>query len=252
VRSPQDNGRFPSFKSLSATLFVGLASLSQVSRTSPLSESETIVYSVQGGAGRNASISSLPVTTSFTKFVDFEKAIVSGDPRVREAMEKRGDLFWVESGTRCRLVGGVSGTLVGTLVRQAYKIGLLNGDHEGKTGWIAAEDIRKRSRIVVDLPESITEENRETPHSFALAYLNQDKVIYREIVAAQDKASAAALMFPPGKQRSRGRYRTFRREFEAVLDRYDLDEVTAFRILDWGKKGGWPSQGPKDEAKAAR
>jgi hypothetical protein len=212
---------------------------------------EAIVYSYRAEAERKGAMSMLPVTASFAAFVDSEKATSADDRRGRDEIEKRGDLFWVESGTRCRVVGG-GGMSVGSIVRQAYEIRLLNGHHKGKSGWIAAKHLRKRSRIAVEPPEPITDENGDTPRPLALAFQVQDKVVYRELVAAQGKAKTAARAMPKGSPQRQLRYRIFRRELEAVLNRYDLDEATAFHILDWGKEGDWPIEDPKDAVKAAR
>ena len=214
-------------------------------------EDEVVVYSYQAEADRNGEISILPVTASFAAFVEYQKAAYAKDRRSRDEMEERGDLFWVESGTLCQ-ADRMSGMRVGPIVRQAYEIRLLNGPHRGKSGWTEAKNLRKRSRIVVEPPEPITDRNRGTSRPLALAFQAQDRVVYRELVAAQDKARTVARTMPTMDRQQQVRFRIFRRELESVLDRYDLDEATAFRILDWGKAGDWPIEDTKDAAKGDR
>ncbi len=97
-------------------------------------------------------------------------------------------------------------------------------------------------------PERYTDENRDTPRPLALAFQAQDKVIYRELMAAREKAMNAAKALPRGDRQRLVRYHVYRREHQAVLDRYELDEATALRILDWGKEGDWPTRETKKAA----
>jgi len=60
----------------------------------------------------------------------------------------------------------------------------------------------------------------------------------------------AAKALPRGDRQRRVRYQILRREHLAILDRYDLDEATALRILEWGTQGHWPTQDPKDRARS--
>jgi hypothetical protein len=215
---------------------------------------EVIVYNYRPEAERKETISSHPVPTSLTAFVAFEKAANARNPRDYDALEKKGDLFWVMSGTRCRVTGFRPGSIIEeTRIRDAYEIQVLNGEHKGKAGYILASLLRKRPRIVIEPPEPITDENRDLPNFLALTIQAQDKVIYRELAAAGAKASAAARTLPKGNAKRQGRYdQVFRRELKPILDRYDLDEVTAYRIIDWGKAGDWPTEEPQDPPKTAR
>jgi hypothetical protein len=214
-------------------------------------DDEAVVYIYQANADSNGETSSLPVTASFNAFVDYEKAAHKQDRRFCDDMERRGDLFWVGSGTICK-VEQMSGMSVGPIIRQAYKIRLLNGPHQGRNGWIEAKHVRKRSRIVVEPPEPITDEKRNSPRSLALAFRAQDQVVFRELIAAQDEAKSAAQIMPTRDLQRQARSRIFRRGLESVLIRYDLDEATAFRILDWGKAGDWPVENSRDPAKGHR
>jgi hypothetical protein len=228
-------------------LFVVVTALAESGPTETFfrENDEAIVYTYQAEVERKGAISILPVASSFVAFVEYEKAAYAKDRRHCDEMEKRGDIFSVESGTRCQVVreGGMS---VGPIVRSAQEIRLLNGHYKGKSGWIVAKHLRKYSRIKIEPPERYTDENWDTPRPLALAFQAQDKVVYRELRAAQDKASAAARALPKGNRQRQVRNRVFRREYQTVLDRYDLDEATALRILDWGKQGQWPSQDHKD------
>jgi hypothetical protein len=215
---------------------------------------EVIVYNYRPEAERKETISSHPVPVSLTAFAEFEKAAAARNPQGYDALEKRGDLFWVMSGTRCRVGGFRSGSVVeATRIRDAYEIQVLNGDHKGKGGYILASLLRKRPRIVIEPPESINDENRDLPSLLALTIQAQDKVIYRELAAAVAKASAAARTLPKGNAKRQSRYdQVFRRELKPILDRYDLDETTAYRIIDWGRAGDWLTEEPKETPKAGR
>jgi hypothetical protein len=67
-------------------------------------------------------------------------------------------------------------------------------------------------------------------------------VIYRELVAARMKARDAAGALPKGERQRRVRSGMLQQEHQAVLDRYNLDEATAGRILDWGRRGHWATE----------
>jgi ribosomal protein L24 len=215
---------------------------------------ELIVYNYQPEAERKETISSHPVPVSLTAFIEFEKAAAARNPRGYNALEKQGDLFWVMSGTRCRVVGFRPGrVLESTRIRDAYEIHVLNGDHKGKEGYILASLLRKRPRIVIEPVESINDANRDLPSVLAFTIQAQDKMIYRELAAAVAKASAAARTLPKGNAKRQGRYnQVFQRELKPILDRYNLDEATASRILDWGRAGDWPTGEPKDTPKPGR
>ena len=90
------------------------------------------------------------------------------------------------------------------------------------------------------------------PPPLALAFQAQDKVVYRELLAAREKANIAAAALPRGVRQRQVRYRVFESERQAVLNRYELDGATAVRILDWGKRGDWPTHDPKEAAKSDR
>ena len=212
---------------------------------------EAIVYTYRAEMERKGLISRLPVAASFTAFAEYEKANHDEDRQRCIELERLGDVFWVESGTRCQVVRG-GGMSVGPIVRTAQEIRLLNGQQKGRSGWIVAKYLRKYSRIKVEPPERYTDETWDTPRPLALAFQAQDKVVYRELLAARDKAMTAAKVLPRGDRQRQVRYQVFRRERQAILDRYDLDETTALRILDWGKQGDWPTQNPKDTASSDR
>lgn len=164
-------------------------------------------------------------------------------------MERRGEVYWVESGTRCQVIraGGLS---TGPIVRSTREIRLLNGPRKGQAGWIVANHLRRRSRIMVEPPERYTDGNRDTPRPLALAFQAQDKVIYRELFAARARLATASRARPQKDRQRRLRQQVFRREHQAILDRYDLDESTALRILVWGEAGDWPTQDPEAPAKS--
>ena len=145
---------------------------------------------------------------------------------------------------------GAEGCRVGPIVRTAQEIRLLNGPQKGKGGWIVAKHLRRYSRIKVEPPERYTDENWDTPRPLALAFQAQDKVVYRELLAALNQSMTAAKALPRGERQSRVRNQVFRRERQAILDRYDLDEATASRILAWGEQGLWPTRDPKDTARS--
>jgi hypothetical protein len=211
---------------------------------------EAIVYTYRAESERKGQISPVPAAASFAAFVDYQKAIYAKDlPRCHE-MERRGHVYWVESGTRCQVIRG-GGMSVGPIVRTTQEIRLLTGPHKGKHGWIEADQVRRYSPIRVEPPERYTDENWDTPRPRALAYLTQDKVIYRELLAARDKATTAAQAVSRRDRQRQVHFRVFRREHRAVLDRYGLDEATALRILEWGKQGGWPVEEPEGGARSA-
>jgi hypothetical protein len=160
---------------------------------------EAIVHTYRADMERQGRTSSLPVAVSFAAFVEYEKATSAEDHRRRDELERRGEVFPVESGTRCRVIRG-GGMSVGPIVRTAQEIRLLNGRHKGQSGWIVAKHLRKRSRIRVEPPERFTDENWDTPRPLALALQAQDKVVYRELLAARDKAMAAARALPRGER----------------------------------------------------
>ena len=140
---------------------------------------------------------------------------------------------------------------VGPIVRSAQEIQLLNGEHKGKGGWIVAKYLRRYSRIRIEPPERYTDENWDTPRPLALAFQAQDKVIFRELLSARDKTRTASGSRSRGDRQRQLRYQVYRRERQAILDRYDLDEATALRILDWGKQAGWSTEAPCKVAKSA-
>ncbi len=236
-----------------AALIVAFTILAQGGPTDSFfnEKEQAIVYTYRAEMERKGQISRLPIAASFAAFADYEKAAYAEDRRRCDELERRGDVFWVESGTRCQVVRG-GGMSVGPIVRTAQEIRLLNGRQKGKSGWIVAKHLRRDSRIKVEPPERYTDENWDTPRPLALAFLAQDKVVYRELLAAQDKAMAAAKALPRGDRQRQVRYQVFRRERQATLDRYDLDEATVLRILEWGKQGDWPTQAPKDTARSER
>jgi hypothetical protein len=238
---------------LTATLFVAVMVLAQTGPTDSFlrENDEAIIYTYRAEVERKGRISKLPVAASFAAFVDYEKASYAEDRQRCNELERRGDVFWVESGTRCQVIRG-GGMSVGPIVRTAQEVRLLNGHHKGKTGWIVAKHLRRYSRIKVEPPGRYTDETWDTPRPLALAFQAQDKVIYRELLAAREKAMTAAKALPRGDRQRQVRYQVFRRERQAVLDRYDLDEATALRILDWGKQGDWPTEDPKDPARSDR
>lgn len=210
---------------------------------------EAVVYAYRADMERKRQIGRLPDAATFAAFVDYEKAIFAGDKQRCDELERRGDIFWIESGTRCRVLRG-GGMSVGPIVRTAQEIYLLNGQEKGKSGWIVAKHLRRHSRIRVEPPEPYTEENWDTPRPLALAFQAQDKVVYRELLAAREKANIAAAALPRGVRQRQVRYRVFESERQAVLNRYELDGATAVRILDWGKRGDWPTEDPKEAAKS--
>ena len=231
-------------------LFFAMTILTQTARTSSLQEGdEAVVYTYRAEMDRKGEISSPPVASSFAAFVDYQKATHAEDLRLCQEMERRGDVFWVESGTRCQVLRG-GGMSVGPIVRAAQEIRLLNGPHKGQVGWILADHLRRRSRIKVEPPRRYTDANWDTPRPLALAFQAQDKAIYRELFAARANLTAAAKARSQGDRQHRVLRRAYLREHRVVLDRYDLDEATALRILDWGKQGDWPTQDPKDAAMA--
>jgi hypothetical protein len=211
---------------------------------------EAIVYTYRVEAEREGRISRVLAVASFAVFVEYQKAAHAADlPRCRE-LERRGDVYWVEGGTRCRVIRG-GGMSVGPIVRTAQEVRLLNGAHKGRGGWVEASHLRPRMHIRVQPPEPTTDENWDTPRPLALAFQAQDKVIYRELLDARAKAMAAARAASSRERRRGIRYRVFRREQQAVLERYRLDEPTAMRILEWGKLSGWPTDEPGHEARSA-
>ena len=163
---------------------------------------------------RKGQISKVPVAASFAAFADYEKATYAGDRQRCNELERRGDVFWVESGTRCQVVRG-GGMSVGPIVRTAQEIRLLNGHQKGRSGWIVAKHLRRYSRIKVEPPERYTDENWDTPRPLALAFQAQDKVVYRELLAARDKAMTAAKALPRGDRQRQVRYQVFRHEHQA-------------------------------------
>lgn len=214
---------------------------------------EAIVYNYRAEAERKDTISAHPVAASLSEFPEMEKGADARDAAALKAMERRGALLWVLSGTRCRVVERLrAGATIGSdLRRDIARIELLNGDHKGKEGWIASVLLRKRPKITIDPPEPLDDENRDSPRLLALMLQAQDRVIYREIRAADRKATAAARTLPKTSAKRRARYdQVFRRELRPILDRYGLDEPTAHRILDWGQKGDWPADPPEPEKKA--
>jgi hypothetical protein len=74
---------------------------------------------------------------------------------------------------------------------------------------------------------------RELGHSrpLALALQAQDKVIFRELLAARAKAMAGTPSKSHGDRQRQVRFQIYRRERQTILDRYDLDGATALRIL---------------------
>lgn len=223
-----------------APLIIAVAVLAQGVATDPFfrENEEAIVYTYQAEMEQKGLISKVPVAASFASFVDYQKAAYAEDLQRCNELERRGEVFWVESGTRCQVIRG-GGMAVGTIVRNAQEIRLLKGQQKVRSGWIEARHLRRYSRIKVEPPERYTDENRDTPRPLALAFQAQDKVIYRELLAARDKAMTAAKALPRGDRQRQVRYHVFRHEQQAVLDRYELDEATALRILDWGKQGDW-------------
>jgi hypothetical protein len=236
-----------------AAFVVGVAVLAQGGPTDSFfgEREEVIVYFYQAELERQGRIGRLPVAASFAAFVDYGKAAYAEDRQRCDELESRGDVFLIESGTRCQVVRG-GGMSVGPIVRTAQEIRLLNGQHKGRSGWIVAKYLRRSPRIRVEPPERYTDENWDTPRPLALAIQAQDKVVYRELLAARDKAKRAAEAVPSRARQRQLRYQVFRRERQAILDRYDLDEVTALRILDWGELGNWPTQDPKDTTRSDR
>src|SRR5271155_1776277 len=130
---------------------------------------EAIVYTYRAAMERKGQISRLPVAASFAAFADYEKATYAEDRQRCHELERRGDVFWVESGTRCQVVRG-GGMSVGPIVRTAQEIRLLNGHQKGKSGWIVAKHLRRYARIKVEPPERYTDENWDTPRPLALAF----------------------------------------------------------------------------------
>jgi hypothetical protein len=234
---------------LCVPLIVAVTVLSQSCTTDSFfrEKEEAIVYTYRAEMEEQGLISKVPVAASFASFFDYEKATYAQDRQRCDELERSGEVFWVESGTRCQVTRG-GGMAVGPIVRTTQEIRLLKGQQEVRSGWIEAKHLRKYSRIKVEPPERYTDENWDTPRPLALAFQAQDKVVYRELLAARDKAMTAAKALPKGDRQRQVRYHVFRHEHQAILDRYDLDEATALRILDWGKQGGWPSQDPKATA----
>jgi hypothetical protein len=206
---------------------------------------EAVVYTYRPDMDRKGLTSKVPVAASFASFVDYEKAASAGDMERCRELERRGDVFWVESGTRCRVIRG-GGMAVGSIVRSSREIRLVRGQQQVRNGCIDAKHLRPYSRIRVEPPVRYTDENQDSPRPLALALQAQDKVAYRELIAARDKAMNAAEALPRSNRQRLVRYRVFRQEHQAVLDRYELDEATALRILAWGKEGNWPTKSPTD------
>ena len=233
----------------SAPLIIAVSVLAQVVTTDSFfrENEEAIIYTYRPEMEQKGLISKVPVAASFASFIDYQKAAYAEDRQRCNELEKRGDVSWVESGTRCLVIRG-GGMAVGPIVRSTQEIRLLKGQQEIRRGWIEAKYLRRYSRIKVEPPERYTDENRDSPRPLALAFQAQDKVIYRELLAAREKAETAAKALPRGNRQRQVRYHVFRVEHQAVLHRYDLDEATALRILDWGKHGDWPTRDPKDEA----
>ncbi len=229
-----------------AGFMVAITLLGQVCTSDSVFEEreEAIVYTYSPEAEQQGQISKLPVAASFAAFVGLEKAEYARDHHRCKELEKRGDVFWVESGTRCLVIRG-GGMSVGPIVRSVQEIRLLQGQQEVRAGWIEAKHLRKNSRIRVEPPERYTDETWGSARPLALAHQAQDKVIFRELIAARERSLTAAKALPRGDRQRQVRYHVFRSEHRAVLDRYDLDEATALRILDWGKQGGWPTGAPE-------
>ena len=236
---------------LHAALLVAVTVVSQNGSADSVfkEKEEAVVYTYRVDMEQKRQVSRLPVAASFAAFVDYEKAIFAEDHQRCDELERRGDIFWIESGTRCQVLRG-GGMSVGPIVRTAQEIHLLNGHQKGKSGWIVAKHLRRHSRIRVEPPEPYTEKNWDTPSPLALAYQAQDKVVYRELLAARDKGNIAAAALARGVRQRQVRYRVLDAQRQAVLDRYELDGATAVRILDWGKRGDWPTQDPKEAAKS--
>jgi hypothetical protein len=234
---------------LNAVLFIAATTFAQTGPTDSVfgEKEEAIVYRYQAEMEQKGAISVVPSAVSFEAFVDYEKAAHAKDRGRCDEMEKQGQIYWIDSGTRCHVVRSW-GMSVGPVIRAGREIRLLNGKHKGKIGWILAKYLRKYPRIRIEPPERYTDETWDTPRPLALALQAQDKVVYREMLAAQDNAMTAARGLTKRKRQSH--YRAFRHELQIVLDRYALDEATALRILDWGRQGNWPTQNPNDSAKA--
>ncbi len=112
---------------------------------------KAVVYTYRFEAERKGQISRLPVATSFSAFVDYQIAAYAEDRERCQELEGRGDVYWVESGTRCQVVRG-GGMSVGPIVRSYQEIRLLNGPQKGKNGLIVAGHLRRYSRIRVEPP----------------------------------------------------------------------------------------------------
>ncbi len=81
---------------------------------------EAIVYTYRAEMERKGQISRLPVAAFFASFVNYEKATFAEDRLLSKEMESRGEVFSVESGTRCQVIqsGGMS---VGPIVRSTKR-----------------------------------------------------------------------------------------------------------------------------------
>jgi hypothetical protein len=123
---------------------------------------EAIAYDYRPTPDSMRRIIGVPVATSFAAFEAYEQAMNLGDQLCRDKLERRGDVFWIENGTRCR-VGRESGSVRGRIVRTAREVRLLNGHMQGTEGWISTRQLRRRMRIRIEPPERVTDDNRDTP-----------------------------------------------------------------------------------------
>ena len=148
----------------SAPLIIAVTVLAQGGGTDSFfrEKEEAVIYTYRAEMERKGLISKVPVAGSFASFVDYEKAAYAGDRQRCNELERRGDVFWVESGTRCLVIRG-GGMSVGPIVRTAQEIRLLKGQQEVRNGWIEAKHLRRYSRIKVEPPERYTDDNRDTP-----------------------------------------------------------------------------------------
>ena len=211
---------------------------------------EVIVYTYRAEMDRTGRISSLPVASSFAAFVHYQKATHAKDLRLCQEMEGRGDVYSVESGTRCHVAP--RRTDVGRPSRPRRPRDPTPERPPQGPGWMdRGRPISVvESRITVEPPERYTEDNWDTPRPLALAFQAQDKVIYRELFAALGQTDDRRQGRVARDRQRLLRQQVFQREHQAVLDRYGLDDTTALRILDWGRQGDWPTQVPDDAAKS--
>ena len=107
---------------LNAVLFIAATTFAQAGPTvSVFGEmEEAIVYRYQAEVEQKGAISVVPSAASFEAFVDYEKAAHAKDHGRCDEMEKRGQIYWIESGTRCHSRSW--GMSVGPVIRAGQEV----------------------------------------------------------------------------------------------------------------------------------